>query len=101
MKIDRSPDAADPTTVILSLWGALDLSALPDVSSALDRAVEEAPRRIVIDLAEVDSIDAAGVGMLATARSQGASADIEVMFVGGSPDLVARLQRAGLLEPSR
>ena len=56
-------------TLVLSLAGELDLADAPALREALRRAVERAPRRLVVDLAEVTFVDSTVLGALVEARS--------------------------------
>ena len=55
--------------LVLSLTGELDLYTAPAVRDALRGAVERAPKRLVVDLAEVTFVDSTVLGALVEARS--------------------------------
>jgi anti-sigma B factor antagonist len=55
--------------LVLSLAGELDLADAPAVREALRRAVERAPKRLVVDLTEVTFVDSTVLGALVEARS--------------------------------
>lgn len=49
---------------ILTLDGEFDLSSAPAVRTALDRAVDNGIRRIVIDMLDCSFVDSTGLGVL-------------------------------------
>jgi anti-sigma B factor antagonist len=55
---------------VLSLAGELDLADAPALREALRRAVERAPKRLVVDLTEVTFVDSTVLGALVEARSK-------------------------------
>ena len=63
--IDRSADA-----VVVSLAGELDLYNAEEVRAALTQAIESGPRRVVVDMAEVEFVDSTALGVLIEARSK-------------------------------
>jgi anti-anti-sigma factor len=54
----------------IALRGRLDASTLPDVRDALRGALAAGSGDLVVDLADVDLRDAAGLGMLLTVHRQ-------------------------------
>ena len=100
VQIVRRGEPQSAHGVTLHLSGALDLSSVPNSHSVIDSAVRAAINdgvtRLVVDLDDVHAVDAAGIGLLATARSRAIAADINIMFVGGDPDVVERLRDAGI-----
>ena len=56
--------------LVLSLAGELDLADAPALREALRRAVDRAPKRLVVDLAEVTFVDSTVLGALVEARSK-------------------------------
>jgi anti-anti-sigma factor len=54
----------------IALRGRLDASTLPDVRDTLRRALAAGSGDLVVDLAEVDLRDAAGLGMLLSVHRQ-------------------------------
>ena len=54
--------------VIVRLAGELDLYNAPILREALGAAVEQPPRRLVVDLAEVSFVDSTALGVLLEAR---------------------------------
>jgi anti-sigma B factor antagonist len=54
--------------VVVRLAGELDLYNASEVSIALAQAAEQAPARLVVDLAEVDFVDSTALGALVEAE---------------------------------
>jgi anti-anti-sigma factor len=65
----RAVDDVDGA-IVVHLAGELDLSNAAEVRAALAAAVDAAPRRIVVDLAEVEFVDSTTLGVLIEARSR-------------------------------
>jgi anti-anti-sigma factor len=57
-------------SVIVRLAGELDLYNADDVRRALLQAVDAAPEKIVVDMAEVEFVDSTALGVLLEARSK-------------------------------
>lgn len=85
----------DEGTAILRLQGDLDLLATPDFKEQLSRIVPTAPR-LVIDLAGVEFIDSAGMGLLCSALKRMRSSEKECQFVGAQGQPLRLLQISGL-----
>jgi anti-sigma B factor antagonist len=81
--------------LVLSLAGELDLYTEPALREALRGAVERAPKRLVVDLAEVTFVDSTVLGALVAARSQLGGGDA---FALAAPGLEVRraLEVSGL-----
>ena len=56
--------------VIIHLVGELDLYNAPEVREALLPLCAEQPKRLVVDLGEVDFVDSTALGVLIEARAQ-------------------------------
>lgn len=56
--------------VVIRLAGELDLYNAEEVRAALARAIESAPRRVVVDMADVEFVDSTALGVLIEARSK-------------------------------
>ena len=57
-------------SVVVRLAGELDLYNADEVRTALAQAIESNPRRVVVDMAEVEFIDSTALGVLIEARSK-------------------------------
>jgi anti-anti-sigma factor len=56
--------------VVVRLAGELDLYNAEEVRAALTRAIEGSPRRVVVDMADVEFVDSTALGVLIEARSK-------------------------------
>jgi anti-anti-sigma factor len=56
--------------VVVRLAGELDLYNAEEVRNALTRAIEGSPRRVVVDMADVEFVDSTALGVLIEARSK-------------------------------
>jgi anti-sigma B factor antagonist len=63
--VDREDDA-----VIVRLVGELDLYNAPALRTSLLELMADQPRRLVLDLTEVDFVDSTALGVLVEARSK-------------------------------
>jgi anti-sigma B factor antagonist len=70
----------DERTSVLSVHGEIDFATAPELKLAIDAALEEGARRLVIDLLDVSFLDGAGVRVILAgdlrSRLRGASAAI-------------------------
>jgi anti-anti-sigma factor len=57
-------------SVVVRLAGELDLYNAEEVRAALTQAIESGPRRVVVDMAEVEFVDSTALGVLIEARSK-------------------------------
>ena len=80
--------------VVLTLAGELDLYNAEVVRGALADAVAQSPRRIVIDMTDVEFVDSTALGVLIEARSKLGRSDLLL----AAPQLETRrtLQVSGL-----
>jgi anti-sigma B factor antagonist len=65
----RSVETVDGA-VVLHLAGELDLYNAEELRAALDGALSQEPKRIVIEMSEVDFVDSTALGVLIEARSK-------------------------------
>lgn len=65
----RAVETVD-AAVVVRLAGELDLYNAEEIRGAIGEAIATSPRRIVVDLAEVDFVDSTALGMLIEARSR-------------------------------
>jgi anti-anti-sigma factor len=56
--------------VVVRLAGELDHYNAEEVRAALTRAIEGSPRRVVVDMADVEFVDSTALGVLIEARSK-------------------------------
>ena len=88
---------ADDGTAVAVVRGSLDLAAAPVVQRQLLDATPAGGIALLVDLAEVDAVDAAGVGALLAVVLHVRANGGEVVLVDPS-DAVQRVLRLGRLE---
>ena len=88
--VERQGDAC-----VVKLAGELDLYNAPQVRKALRDASADSPRRVVVDLGEVEFIDSTALGVLIEARKR---LDNRRAFLLAAPGLETRraLEISGL-----
>jgi anti-anti-sigma factor len=86
----------DRQTAVFTLRGELDISETYTLAEALLAAEREEPQRLVIDLAELTFIDAAGMRVLVEAARRANSRRVPVMFVEPLPEIRRILELVGL-----
>ena len=57
-------------STVVHLAGELDLYNADEVRAALAQAIDSSPKRIVVDMAEVEFVDSTALGVLIEARSK-------------------------------
>lgn len=80
MQVVHAADSTDEV-MILGLLGDLDLSSVPTLRSAGMKILADGWNRVVVDLAAVDFIDSAGLGVLIGLRRRCLLADGECVLV--------------------
>lgn len=55
----------DDTRAVLAVRGEMDLATAPELAAVMDAMIDGGHRSVVLDLAELDFLDAAGVGVIA------------------------------------
>ena len=89
--VDRDRD-----TVVLALNGELDFSEAHTLAAALLAAEREEPRHLVVDLAELTFIDAAGMRVLVEAARRANNHRRPIMFVEPLREIRRILELVGL-----
>jgi len=95
---------AGNSEVVLS--GRLDVSTVHDVRSAIHAALDTGSGDLVIDLQDVEMLDATGLGMLVGAHRKAGRAGRRLVLRNLSPQLqrllrVSRLNRILVVEETR
>lgn len=70
--------AESPRSVLVTLWGELDLWSVPRLEAGVARALGDDPLRVTLDLARLEFMDARGVGALCRARGEVTSRGAEM-----------------------
>jgi anti-anti-sigma factor len=79
--------------MVVRLGGELDLYNVGEVRTALARAAEQAPERLVIDLGAVDFLDSTALGALVEA---GRGSEIRMLLAAPGPEVRRALEVSGL-----
>jgi anti-sigma B factor antagonist len=94
--VDTYEGAGD---VMVRGHGDLDLSSVPRLEGALHRAVEiGGDRNIIIDLADVQVIDATGISVLFKWSQSLRTRGVDLVLSAPSPSAVVALRESGLHE---
>lgn len=91
----RSPGRLGAVWIHLS--GDLDLSSAPILAEQL-REAHSSSYMVVVDLRELDFIDCAGLGLLATADAQARRTKRSLVLIRGGGQVGRMLELTGLLE---
>lgn len=86
---------ADGEAPVISLHGEIDLSSVEAVRSVISEALAHAGTSLVIDLSDVTFFDSSGLGLLVTAKDEGASGGVELVLRSPSPAALRILELAG------
>ena len=78
-------------TARLELHGELDIGTAPELDDAVDRALEDGCRDVVLDLAPTTLLDSSGLGALVRARRGHRRPGTGTMAVVSPPGSEARL----------
>jgi anti-anti-sigma factor len=78
--------------VVATLAGDLDARALPSFRDTLEKALTEAPTRLVLDCRELTTMSSLGARVLIFAK-QKAPTDIEFVLVGANPEITELLRQ--------
>lgn len=82
--------------VIISVSGDVDVSALPSLVSAVDRAVSESATALVVDLGEVASIDSIGMSLISGLPAQCARVGSRCAVSAPNPEVRGYLESHGV-----
>lgn len=93
--LDVRSTSVAPGHVRLLVGGELDLGSAPQLHGALARALPAATQRLDLDLAEVDFVDASGLGTLMWCRQRVLSAGAACQVVAASPAVERLLRLTG------
>lgn len=83
-------EASDPGQTVVAASGQVDLATAPQLAEALAKAQGNGGAEIVVDLADVDFLDSAGVRVLVEAAQAARQRD-GVLSVRGARSWVAKV----------
>lgn len=92
MRVVRPTDSE----AVIALGGVLDLTAGDVLAHVVDAAVADGAARVVLDLSDLDFVDAAGVGRLVGARNLAAGAGALLVVRSPSEAAARILELTGL-----
>jgi anti-sigma B factor antagonist len=84
-------------TVVLSVFGTLDMLTAPNLDIAVNNALREGPAALIIDLTDVDFLASHGMGVLIAAHHR-AGSDIAFLVVADGPTTARPLTLTGIYE---
>jgi anti-anti-sigma factor len=87
---------ADAVTVTVELAGTLTAESAAQVRAALVDVAGVGGRDLVVDMSDVDVVDAAGLGVLAEALPRASAAHVCCRLISPSPPVLRVLQTTGL-----
>jgi anti-sigma B factor antagonist len=82
---------------ILLVYGRLDIASADALGRAVDRLLRFQWRKLLLNLADVDEIDAAGLGALAHIHSMARVVSASVKLAHLTPPVREALDRTGLM----
>ena len=85
MPISCRPVDGHKTISICELSGRIDASVVPQLRQELDNLVEQGKSRLVVNMAELDSISAAGLSLFITFAQQTKTRKGGIRFAGARP----------------
>lgn len=80
-RLDLEVDRTDSETV-LTVRGEVNMSSSPELRRALQRVLQERPRRLIVDLAGVTYIDSSGMATLVEALQHTRKMEAEMVLRG-------------------
>lgn len=83
---------------LLRFTGALDAATVADALSEIDAVASSRPRRVVVDLADLELLDSSGVRALLTLRERVTSSGGSVVVANASGQPLVVLERLALCE---
>ena len=82
--------------VVLSVRGDVDLATAPELEVALERALEDAGRRLVVDLRGVSFLDSTGLAVLLRQDQRARAAARHLVVVKGPPQVQKPFEITGM-----
>lgn len=85
-------------TPMLSVRGELDLASSPLLEQALERAAQDSPSLVIIDLRELDFMDSTGLSVLIRAHQRAQELGHRLGIVNGSRQVRRLLSLTGVAD---
>jgi anti-anti-sigma factor len=84
--------------IVLQLSGDLDEVNTPGFGRCADAAISEHPRRLIVEMSALDTIDDPGLSSVVGARERAAGADVDFILDSPNPRISEMLDDAGVRE---
>jgi anti-sigma B factor antagonist len=96
----------DATTRVIEPQGEIDLATAPNLKAALDAAIDEGARYVLVDFADVAFLDSTGIGVLLSTERKLRPRDGKLIVVCDDPLIRRVFELGGLtdvlnIRPSR
>lgn len=86
---------------VLVVYGELDVMTSPRLREAIEQVLLEAPKIVLVDMANVNLVDSAGLGALIVAQRHVAEAGAELRLVAVAPQPAKVFEITGLADRFR
>jgi anti-anti-sigma factor len=84
--------------IVLQLSGDLDGVNTPGFGRCADNAIAEHPRRLIVEMSALDTIDDPGLSSVVDARDRAQAAEVDFILDSPNPRITTMLEGAGILE---
>jgi anti-anti-sigma factor len=84
--------------IVLQLSGDLDEANTADFGCCADAAISEHPRRLIVEMSALDTIDDNALSSLAGARERAERAGVAFVLDSANATVTTTLERAGIRE---
>ena len=84
--------------IVLQLSGELDEQNSPGFGHCADAAIAEHPRRLIVEMSALDTIDDPGLDSITSARERATDADVDFILDSPNPCITKMLDTAGIRE---
>jgi anti-anti-sigma factor len=84
--------------IVLQLSGDLDEVNTAGFRRCADEAIAEHPRRLIVEMSALDTVDDPGLWSVVDARDRASVADVDFILDSPNPRITTMLEGAGILE---
>jgi anti-anti-sigma factor len=84
--------------IVLQLSGELDRDNTVGFGRCADAAIAEQPRRLIVEMSALDTMDETGLRSVAEARDRAIEASVEFVLDSPNPSITSLLDAAGIRE---
>jgi anti-anti-sigma factor len=84
--------------IVLQLSGDLDAVNTSGFGRCADEAISEHPRRLIVEMSALDTIDDPGLASVVDARDRASHADVDFILDSPNPRISEMLDGAGIRE---